>query len=364
MADQLLKKDLITKSEHIQLEVVRDIRNRAAHPSGVEETAEEARYIYRVVIEQFLSRQVLRTTHAADALIARLGMANLFPGNDFDAVLKLVESELVEFHPAAYPYLIQKLIAARASSDQERNAGRFLVGLAALDNDAVKDLLRKHLVEGCSADPAYAAWIGRIIAANGSVLKGVTPAATLRIRAMIEADATQPTKLTVSALGHPARRLAGMLKGLGEVAVLADYRTFAEAVIDHFAYAPSILAILPDAPELRDRTVELWIRKARSSQWDDSNPLATAAPVLDEFVEAILADAEAFQLIIAIIEGAEWGGRFPKRLRAEHFAGTPKLREMAIRYAATNPKDSGKLVDAAFPGTALADFLSDELDSD
>jgi hypothetical protein len=55
MADQLLKSALLTKAEHKQLEIIRDIRNRAAHPSGVHAKAEEARYVYRTVIDAFLS---------------------------------------------------------------------------------------------------------------------------------------------------------------------------------------------------------------------------------------------------------------------------------------------------------------------
>jgi len=55
MADQFHAEGFLSKAESKQLNIIRDMRNRAAHPSGAIPTAEEARFVYRAVIDDFLS---------------------------------------------------------------------------------------------------------------------------------------------------------------------------------------------------------------------------------------------------------------------------------------------------------------------
>jgi hypothetical protein len=361
MADQLQKTGLLTKAEHKQLELVRDIRNRAAHPSGVHAKAEEARYVYRTVIDDFLSRQLLKSTHAADAVLDRLAKGNLFPGNDFDDVVEITKAELASVNPAAQPYLIAKLVAARGDATLEKNAGRMLAAIAATDDALLRSLIGKKLLEDQSHDPDYGRWIRRVIAADGAILKGPKADAVLRVRALLTADAGTPPTRVVTRLSHPATQLASIIAGLGEDAVLKDYEPFAVAVLAAYPYAEPILDELGDAPKLRDRLVEIWLANARSSTFETANAFASAAPQLDDYAEALLTGEQAFQLVIGVVEAAEWNARKSKALRAEQFSSTPKIREMALRQAQKKPTSSGKLLETALPGMALRDFLKDEL---
>lgn len=364
MADQLQAADLITKAEHKQLELIRDIRNRAAHPSGVHAKAEEARYVYRVVIDDFLSRQLLKTTHAADAVLARLTKDNLFPGNDFDDHILIAKAELAEVNPAAHAYLISKLVAARSDLAMEKNARRMIGGLSAGDDAAIQALIRRKLIEDQSHDADYAGWIARAIGANGAILKGLKADAILRVRALLMAGVDAPASRSVSVIIHPATQLASMVDGLGEATVVADFAPFAEAVLQRYPYAAPILDELGDAPKLREQLVGVWLKNARSSQFDTANPFAQAAPQLDDYAESLLSEEQALRLIIGVVEAADWGARKAKALRAESFASTPTIREMALRQAEKKPKASAALVEKAFPGTKLASFLTDELDAD
>ena len=362
MADQLQKANLLTKAEHKQLELIRDIRNRAAHPSGVHAKPEEARYVYRVVIDDFLAQQLLRTTHAADAVIDRLDKDNLFPNNDFEEVVAIARFELADINPAAYPYLVNKLILARADLNREKNAGWLLAALAVV-NDAMRALIRKQLLEGQSHDPDYGRWIARTVAASGAILKGLKPDAVLRVRALLMADVQAPKTPAVTRLSHPATQLAAMITELGEDAVLKDYEPFADAVLDRFPYASPILDELEKAPKLRAKLIPIWISNARSSSFDTANAFASAAPKLDDYATSLLTDEDALRLLIGVVEAADWNARRAKILRSERFASTPIIREMAVRHAKKKPRSSSTLLGKILPGTELKDFLTDELDA-
>jgi hypothetical protein len=365
MADQLLKSALLTKAEHKQLEIIRDIRNRAAHPSGVHAKAEEARYVYRTVIDNFLSQQLLKTTHAVDAVLGRLDKANLFPTTNLEEVVAIARAELEEIHPAAYPYLLNKLIEAHIYPDSllSTNAGRMIVALAAFRDASIRGLIQKALLEGESHDSKYANLIGRVIAADANVLKGLKPDAVLRVHALLEASADNPTSRAITQLNHPLKQFVAMVNSLGENSVLFDYPSFDEKVIVRYTYTPGLLEGLDDAPSLRGKLVNIWVERAGSSTFDIANAFADAMPQLDNFAEIYLTDKEALKLVIAVVQAAKWGAWHSEGIRNNQFEATPKIAGMAVNYAAQKPKDSAKLVEQAFPGTTLDAFLKDELNS-
>jgi hypothetical protein len=364
MADQLQKAGLLTKSEHKQLEMIRDIRNRAAHPSGVHAKAEEARYVYRVVIDDFLSQKLLRTTHAADALLARLAQGNLFPSNDFDENVEIAKSEIAEINPAAHAYLITKLVAARSGPALESNSGRMIAALTAIGDAPLRTLICKKLIEDQSHDPEYGLWIGRVISAAGTILKDLKAGAPARVRSLLVANTEKPPSRVVTRLSHPATQLASMLSGLGEEAVLKTYEPFVAATLQRYPYASPILDVLGDAPKVRDRLIEIWLENAGSATFDTANAFAAAAPELDDYTEANLSEEKAFRIILAVIKAAEWNARTSKRLRTNRFLSMPKIREMALCFAKKKKKTSGGLINEILPGTTLADFLKDELDAE
>ncbi len=131
MVDQLKAAKLLTEAEASTLEQVRVCRNKAAHPSGVHASPEEARFVFFEVIDKFLSKKLLLTTQAVDALVARLANANFFPTTDIKETRSIVENELAGLHEAVFPYLVEQLVQNCVSTDLKtaRKAQRFLVGL-------------------------------------------------------------------------------------------------------------------------------------------------------------------------------------------------------------------------------------------
>ena len=59
LVDRLASKDLISELQEQRLKQIIDHRNKAAHPSGVHASAEEARFVYFEAIDKF-SQPVLR----------------------------------------------------------------------------------------------------------------------------------------------------------------------------------------------------------------------------------------------------------------------------------------------------------------
>jgi hypothetical protein len=110
---------------------------------------EEARFVYFEVIDKFLSKRLLLTTQAVDALMLRLTNANFCPTTAIKETRSIVESELASLHEAVFPYLVEQLVEACNNSDQNtaKNAQRFIVGLSYLQRDGLTPHIRKRLVK-------------------------------------------------------------------------------------------------------------------------------------------------------------------------------------------------------------------------
>src|SRR5262249_47491961 len=156
---------------------------KAAHPSGVHASPEEARFVFFEVIDKFLSKKLLLTTQAVDALIIRLANENFFPTTDIKETKSIVESDLENLHESAFPYLIEQLVDTCDAADDTvaLNAQRFLVGLAYLKREDVTLQLRKRLVRAKAEDTNYRGVIVRSASADAALLDGHDEPTVIRI---------------------------------------------------------------------------------------------------------------------------------------------------------------------------------------
>jgi hypothetical protein len=366
MADQLLKTGLITTADHKQLGLVRDMRNRAAHPSGVHASPEEARYVYRTVIDVFLSRPLLKTTHAVDAVLERLGKANLFPTVTIDDVAAIAQAETASVNEAALPHLVVKLVEAQADpdTDTKRNAGRMLGGLAALKRADLRKLIRAKLIEGKAHDADYGPWIVKAVAGDGALVKDLKPDVVLRIAALLLTAAKVAKLPAVTALGHPVRQFAAVLDALGESAVRKDYAEWVTEMISRFPYNPGLLDALAEAPATRADLIAKWKMAARSGTFDTANAFADALPVLDDYAETFLTDEEALEIVAGVVAAADNNARRSKAVRAQKFSDAPIIAGKAASYAKTKPKSALKLLQKRVSLVESAKgFVRDELEA-
>lgn len=360
MADQLKKEGFLTAAEHKQLDIIRSIRNRAAHPSGVVAKAEEARYVYRVVIEDFLGQPLLKTTQAVDALAERLEGSNFFPTTDIDDIVAIAKQALEGMHPEAYGYLVAKLVElTKAAIEQpKRNAERMLVGLARMENEQLTSQLRSIAIVKLSHDGDQAKILGRLVAANADLLRGLKEDDVIRVRALLEANVGSAAASTK--LSHPAKQVASMIGKLGEDAVYDNYGSFADAVATKHPYNEDLLDAAENCPKLATKLVAQWKMKAKSSTFVTANAFVDALPVLDDYT-SILTGADALHVVAGVVEAAEIGANRSKAARRNKFAQAPNIRQLAIDYINAKPKGAATVIEKHLPGTKRKEFLDDEL---
>lgn len=360
MADRLKKEGFLTAAEHTQLDIVRRIRNRAAHPSGVVAKAEEARYVYRVVIDDFLGQPLLKTTQAVDALVERLDGSNFFPTTDIDDVVAISKQALEGMHPEAYGYLIAKLVElVRGAVEQpKRNAERMLVGLARGEDAALRPLLRSVALVRLAQDGELARVVGRLVAADAELLADLKEEHVIRVRALLEANLE--TKVLPNKLGHPAVQLAAMLEKIGEDAVFDSYETFAEKTAAKFPYNDDLLEAGRKSPKLVAELVGAWRSKAKSTTFTTANTFADALSDLDEYAD-LLGGADALRIVAGVVDAADNGAHRSKAVRRNKFDQAPKIRKLAVDYIGKKPKGATTIVGKILSGVTAKDFLADEL---
>ncbi len=365
MVDQLKSAKLLTEPEASMLEQVRVCRNKAAHPSGVHASPEEARFVFFEVIDKFLSRPLLLTTQAVDALMDRLGNANFFPTNDIKETKDIVLSELAGLHDAAMPFLTEQLVIACDDPNKSlaRNAQRFLVGLAYLKKDDLTDQIRKRLVKAKADNSDFANLIVRVSSANPAVLDGHNQTTVLRLRSLLDA-AVEDAKSTVAVtqLSHPVYLLDAMLDMLGEKLVLKTFKDFAGEVVIKYRYTGTLVKLLDGSAELKKAWLSQLKKEAGSSTFDTANRFAANVPEIDDLLVDLIKPKDAFELVVAVCDAADIGAFTSRDLRSARFAATPNLRDMAVQYSEKYPKAAGKKVKDAGIAKNLDEFVTDFLE--
>lgn len=344
MADKLLKEELLTKAEYNQLELIRVIRNRAAHPSGVNAKAEEARYVYRSVIDDFLSKELLKTTHAVDAVLGRLDKENLFPTRDITEVADIVRAEIHGIHAEANSYLISKL--AKCVSDEnkvvKKNTEMMLAGLAYIREDLLRVHIKKLVVQECSHDMAYASLIGRIISADGDVLKDLPEGPVLRIRSILESNVKNPPSKAVTSLDHPLRQFVGILSCLGDNFLVQTYSNFTDKVIEEYSFSEGFIknVSVKETPYLQKKLMKFWIEQGKSSTYDTANSFVRNMRRIDALSHVVLSEKNALELVLAVMKASSFGAWEAQDMERDNFSKVKNIKAMAIKYLEAEPEES------------------------
>lgn len=335
MASRLKAEGLITEADSDLLEQVRIRRNKAAHPSGIHASPEEARFVYFEVIDKFLSKQVLKTTHAVDALIERLSHSNLFPSENIGEIEAIARHEVADVHREASTQLMIKCAAKWDDVNKTvvRNARYLLLGLSYGKRGTEDKECQKYVVEPISNKLDHAKSISMLLAANPALLKGLNDAVRFRIQALLS-KVLQDTDLSISVakMSHPVKLLANLLKTLGAEFVSQNYETWADAVIEKYPYTPSLIRALEPYPTLTEKILNLYIREARSSDFETANRFARNISDIEELLLTSISPENAFKILVAVNHAAEHGAWSSKDLRATRYISTPNIREKAIAF--------------------------------
>jgi hypothetical protein len=164
----------------------------------------------------------------------------------------------------------------------------FLIGLAALDRDAVRGVLRKDIVVGKAVDIEYALLIVSLLRADSRLADNLNHEVRERIitllKSLIEADQMLGK---VSRLGHPLEWLKVFVRENGQPQVWSEYKPVVEALISKYFYDSDLMSIVALAGPIHDAYFKLLEARLCSTQFHEADPAAKAIPTLDQMLEAV-----------------------------------------------------------------------------
>jgi len=107
-----------------------------------------------------------------------------------------------------------------------------------------------------------------------------------------------------------------------------------------------------------DRLVALWKKNAGSSSFDVANKFAGSIQEIDLAVGNILDDQDAFEIVVAVKEAADWNAFEAKSLTKSKFSDAPKLVDAAKKYMADQEATAESFVISKAVADSLADFVA------
>lgn len=365
LIDQLTSKNLIKGLDSSFLTTLRTLRNKSAHPSGHKPSPEEARFIFFEVVDRFLSRPILSTTHLVDDVVARLKNTNFFPSTAISDIRNVVGDELASLRDEAMPQLVAKMAAAITSSDAatRRNASLFLIGLSKLDSTAANSALQSKLIGPKADDAAYHDLLIQVLSANGKLISGLNGTTIGRIRAMLALKISEITSaLSETKLIHPTSALISISSAIPETDFVTTFKPELEALFGKRAHSEFVVKLVRERPSLLSIYLPILLATAGSSDFATANSFSNAVDKLDESLSALLTDEQAFQLVVAIAKAADWGAWSAKAVVSAKFAGTPYLRSKTLAFAAAKPVDASVYInDQLGEAKPISDFIAANL---
>ncbi|MEJ0076856.1 MAG: hypothetical protein WDO17_15670 [Alphaproteobacteria bacterium] len=351
---------IISELEAQRLEQLNDHRNKAAHPSGHEVTAEEARFVFSEAIQKFISKPIRQTSYIVDEIISKIADKNFFPSTMLPDMRAVAEHETENLDPTAIPFLISKLVATSNGSDPDagRNARHFLLAWASKRDDQIRKCMTTALMKPMASVDTNSEFISMLIAADPRLLPEVDNITRQRTRALLLKNAAEFGSIApYSQLRSPAHILGACLREFGEAIMISEMGDFVDWVVVNTPDIPNLISDCANAPNILSRLFAGYLERASSSQWTTSNAFAQAVPPLDPPLAAVLTNADALKLVAAFVKGADWNGFGPMEIAGNQFAALPLIRQKAKSYTTSNPTEAqAVLVDRGiFVG--LADFV-------
>lgn len=359
MVDQLKAANLISESEATTLDQIRVCRNKAAHPSGMQPSAEEARYVFYEVISKFLSKPLLQTKQAADAILLRLGNENFFPTRKLDEVAAIIKDELSILHEEAHAYLISKVVESGCQGNEHLNVNsrRFLIGLAYTNDAALVEQIKKRLIKLKADDRRYGDVIFGVGAANPNTLTGHDQPTIMRLRNLFAQVVVESAEdMAITRLQHPVRFLKSLLQILGEEKCLELFEEVSNEIVQKYPYTSTLVEQLAETKKLKKRWLKKIKRDSSSNSFDVANYAATNIPNIDDALVNTVKPKEALDILLSISKAADHGAFTSQDLRKSGFESIPNLKRKAVEFIKGNESEAQEMIASAID-SSVKDFL-------
>lgn len=343
LIDQLRANSLLPSLDTGFLEILRGLRNKAAHPSGHHASAEEARFVFFEATSRFLSKPILSTTQLADQILASLSDENLFPSHLIKDTTLVVKKEVQHLHPQVFPYLVNKLIEKTRDGDSKtsRNCRMFLNGLARVgDSDASAVLKKRAIVDLASSKPDALTLLG-LLCADGKLFSGLDEVTYQRIIVLFSDRMLSVTTSTPhTSFSHPISVLFSLLSSNDIQFVIDKFGEKFTAFLDRFSYSAFFTKFALQHEKLRKLLLDKLYEKSGSSDFGTANGFVKYASDLEKVAGKALSPEEAFRILVNVIKAAEIGAYAAVDMRNGHFGDTPLMRAKSMDLLTAEPATS------------------------
>ncbi|NVZ53730.1 hypothetical protein HX792_25545 [Pseudomonas sp. B6002] len=346
LIDQLKSNMLFSTLDAEFLEILRKLRNKAAHPSGHHASAEEARFVYHQAVSRFLSRPILSTTQLADEILASLSNANLFPSINIDIITKVVKKELENIHYETYPYLILKILDKTQETDNgtARNSRFFLAGMARAGDLEAASALKKYVIEKKISNTAYKMAIFSLLCSNGKLFSDLDEVTYHRFSVLVteQIKNVEPTIEHTSHF-HPAALFVSLLEQNPFDFVIEKLGTQFDAFLERFAYSAYFCSHISESGPVKPLLLKKYYERAGSNDYQTANSFMKNISDIEKTLAEVFSPEEAFKLIMNITHAANRGAFSAIDIRNASFGTIQKFKKLATQYLDENT-DKAKII--------------------
>lgn len=344
LLEQLLSNNLISSLEKDTIDIVRVLRNKSAHPSGHNPSAEEARFIFSVVIDKFLSKPVLNTNSLVDRILSRLGNVNFFTSTYIGDTKDVTEHEICNLHESSYPYLISKLLSEYRESEGERNknASFLLDGMAALNWGNLNEQLVSRVIIKILDDEEINSKAMSMVSANPNLIKMIFGVDLNRFKSTLMKNIKSMAFNEVSTkLSHPVV----VMRKLAQEGHIDEFDEHFEEFVVKVPYRSGLIKIVSENKDtLLIKLLDKIYSDAGSYTFDTANMFISRFQDVEEEFAALINDTQSFILTCKVVSAARHGAFDSEAVCSNGFNKFSNIRAKALNFISESSVDAENLI--------------------
>jgi len=344
LVDRLTAKNILSKTQGDRLKQIITHRNKAAHPSGVYASAEEARWVFFESVDKFLSQPVLGANQLADQILSKLSDQLFFPDSNITNITAIVDEEVSSVHPLAYDYLVTKIVERLGSTDVLKNARIFLSGCANLKNEALNSSLISRFIRVKASNSGFVLDLMAVVSVEPKLFELADDTTRMRLAKSFADAANAQLDISITALNHPTKLLANMAKSLDQTKLVKELKEMINNIGEKYYSNSAISTPLASAGIIRDHIITIILDKAKSPNFDIANKFARGFSDMDEALARVLTDDESLKLILAVINASGHGAFSARDVSRLKFKSMPYIKEKALRFLQKKSKTSREIL--------------------
>jgi len=361
LEDQLTSKKILNALDKRNLTALRDRRNLSAHPTGHKATAEEARYIFSIAINNFLSKPLLYANEKVDYILTSLRNENFFPSLDIGNIAFIVKRETENLHEGVYPYLLRKLAEDLEEKNSTKNTRFFLYGLAHNSKSVnfLEDALIKYFIKLKADDSIAEKAIMTSIGINANLFFKSDEVTQTRLRYFIKNLISTGGEDDFAYLYHPIYffELAVEIKGAN--ILVTEFNDEINELIRLYIYNTRIVMLSFHNTLHKNELIDKLCLNASSSTFDISNKFSNRVKDLDELLSKNVDGKSLLKIIISLLRGADWGAWVSIDFKNRKFYEIPKCKDVIKIWLQQNNTEGIEIINEYDNSIATVEIFVD-----